>query len=281
MKTISKIFWAVALFVMPLTGMAQEKVLGTIEAYRIQISTDKTTNIIFPFGIVSVDRGDRHILVQKAKGAENILQVKAANDSIRESNLSVITSDGKLNSFIVTYAKQPAQLNVSLGDDARKGAIFLSADQIDHAEILACSKQAFHSRKRLGGIHEKNFGIGFRLDGIFIHKNLMYFRMRVENRSNIGYDVDQLRFYILDQKKAKRTASQEVEVTPVNLFNGLTRILPRERSTMVVALPKFTIPEKKFLAIQLMEGNGGRHLELRIKNRILFKVNQINIPTTR
>jgi conjugative transposon TraN protein len=281
MKTISKIFWAVALFVMSLTGNAQEKVLGTIEAYRIQISTDKTTNIIFPYGIVGVDRGNRHILVQKAKGAENILQVKAANDSIRESNLSVITSDGKLNSFIVSYAKQPVLLNVSLGDDARKGAIFLSPDQIDQAEILACSKQVLHSRKRVGGIHEKNFGIDFRLDGIFIHKNLMYFRMRIENQSNIGYDVDQLRFYILDQKKAKRTASQEVEITPVNLFNNLTKILPRERNTVVVALPKFTIPDKKFLAIQLMENNGGRHLELVIKNRILFKVNQITIPTRR
>ncbi len=281
MKTLIMKLWALVILIMPFTTNAQQKSLGTIEAYRIQISTDKTTNIIFPLPIVSVDRGNKHILVQKAKGVENILQVKAANDSIKESNLSVITSDGKLTSFIVNYNREPAALNISLVEDNRKGTIFLSNDQVNQAEIEACSKQALYSRKRIGGIHEKNFGIDFTLNGIFIHKNLMYFRIRVENQSNIGYDIDQLRFYIQDQRKAKRTASQEVEVTPVTVFNNSSKILPRETSVMVVSLPKFTIPDKKFLAIQLMEANGGRHLELNIKNRTLFKVAEITLPVVR
>jgi conjugative transposon TraN protein len=281
MKTLIMKLWALVILIMPFTTNAQQKSLGTIEAYRIQISTDKTTNIIFPLAIVSVDRGNKHILVQKAKGVENILQVKAANDSIKESNLSVITSDGKLTSFIVNYNREPAALNISLVEDNRKGTIFLSNDQVNQAEIEACSKQALYSRKRIGGIQEKNFGIDFTLNGIFIHKNLMYFRIRVENQSNIGYDIDQLRFYIQDQRKAKRTASQEVEVTPVTVFNNSSKILPRETAVMVVSLPKFTIPDKKFLAIQLMEANGGRHLELNIKNRTLFKVAEITLPVVR
>jgi len=54
----------------------------------------KTTNIIFPYSIVSVDIGSRDVLAQKAKGVENILQIKAARDSFPQTNISIITADG-------------------------------------------------------------------------------------------------------------------------------------------------------------------------------------------
>ena len=49
----------------------------SIEPYSLQIGINKTTNLIFPYEIKSVDRGSRDVLVQKAKGIENVLQVKA------------------------------------------------------------------------------------------------------------------------------------------------------------------------------------------------------------
>jgi hypothetical protein len=38
---------------------------------------------------------------------------------------------------------------------------------------------------------------------------------------------------------------------------------------LVYALKKFTIPDAKHLAIELFEENGGRNLELLIKNRMI------------
>jgi hypothetical protein len=48
----------------------------------LTIAVGKTTHLIYPFAIKSVDRGSRDILVQKAKGLENILQVKAARECL-------------------------------------------------------------------------------------------------------------------------------------------------------------------------------------------------------
>jgi len=39
-----------------------------IEPYPLQITTTKTTNLIFPYAIKSLDRGSLNLLVQKAKG---------------------------------------------------------------------------------------------------------------------------------------------------------------------------------------------------------------------
>ena len=66
-------------------------------------------------------------------------------------------------------------------------------------------------------------------------------------------------------------APKEIEINPVHLQNNVTKINGRSSQTLVVAVPKFTIPDKKYLAIQLFEANGGRHIELSVKNRTIIK----------
>ncbi|MEO8172835.1 MAG: DUF4138 domain-containing protein, partial [Sediminibacterium sp.] len=65
-----------------------------IEPYRLEITANKTTNLVFPASILSIDRGSQDVIVQKAAGVENILRVKADTKAFAETNLSIITSDG-------------------------------------------------------------------------------------------------------------------------------------------------------------------------------------------
>jgi|GEM_PF-4265025 len=45
---------------------------------------------------------------------------------------------------------------------------------------------------------------------------------------------------------------------------------------IVYALSKFTIPEKKYLTIQLIEKNGGRQIEIDVKNNDLINLDVLN-----
>jgi len=240
----------------------------TIEPHKLQVTSSKTTNIIFPHAIISVDRGSKDVLAQKAKGVENILQVKAAKDTFAETNLTVVTADGKLNSFIVSYAKYPAVLNVSLvANTYRNDKIFLSPENINEAEVKNYAQAAIGSKKNMWGIEGKSYGIHLQLTGIFVHDDVLYIRVGINNQSNINYEIDQLRFYIRDEKKAKRTATQEIEVSPIYVESPVEKVAGKGSDVIVFALPKFTIPDKKLFVAQLMEKNGGRHIELRIKNQ--------------
>src|SRR5580698_1344204 len=102
----------------------------TIESFPISICCNKTTNLIFSYPIKSVDRGSRVVLAQKANGAENILQVKAARENFQSTNLSVITTDGKLFSFVLSYDKNPAALNISFAKDSSGSLQYSNKDQI-------------------------------------------------------------------------------------------------------------------------------------------------------
>lgn len=245
---------------------------SSIEAYPLAITLNKTTSLVFPYAIKSVDRGSQSVLVQKAIGVENILQIKAAKEGFEETNLTVITTEGKLYCFLLNYAPQPSVLNLSfrIGKPSVKDAFFSSGDY-NVGEIQAYSNVVSIEKKKMHGIKDKKYGMRLRLDGLFIRDNVMYYRVKMKNQSNINYDIDQLRFFIRDRKKAKRTATQEIEIKPLYVQNDIPTIKGQSEHIFVFALPKFTIPDQKYLAVQLMEKNGGRHLELNVNDRKITK----------
>lgn len=247
--------------------------LSKIDPDSLTIAYSKTTNIVFPFAIKSVDRGSQDILVQKAKGLENMLMIKAAQKGFFQTNLTVVTADGKLYSFVLNYGENSPQLNLTVNKTKPEGQeIYFSSETENEEDVQEYSKLAFYDKKKVRGEKESNYDIDFGLSGIFIRDDVMYYRIKVTNNSKINYDVDQLRFFIRDTKKVKRTASQEIEITPIYILNNAVKIDGGAENTFVFALPKFTIPEKKYLAIQLMEKNGGRHVELHVKNTKLVQV---------
>lgn len=252
---------------------------NSIDPHHITIGYNKTSNIIFPFAIKSVDRGSQNVLAQKAKGVENILQIKAGKEDFEETNLTVITADGKLYSFLLNYAAEPSVLNFSFGTPSvtTNNHTIFSPDGYNEAETQSYAATAFSDKRQVRGIKDKKYDIKCSLNGLAIHDNQMYCRIKIENRSHINYDIDQLRFFIRDQKKVKRTAIQEIEIKPLYVYNDTATIVGKTEYSMVFALPKFTIPDKKYLAIQLMEKNGGRHLELRVNNKNI--INATVLPT--
>jgi conjugative transposon TraN protein len=230
----------------------------------IDISDRQTTSLLFPYPIASVDRGSQDILAQKPKGVENVLQIKSAQEQFMQSNLTVVTSDGKLYNFQVCYNPEPATLayDFSYGD---KQAV-VSLTDIEKADrINALASFAYHDRHRIS-LKESGYGITLSVTGMFVAEDHLFYRITIANESNISYDVDQLRFFVRDQKRSKRTASQEVEITPVSYWNQIEKVPAKGIKTFVAVLPKFTIPDKKNLYLQLTEKSGGRHLQMKVRN---------------
>ena len=252
-------------------GMAADlETVRTIEAFPVAISTHKTTNLIFPYAIRSVDRGSRDALVQKARGVENILQVKAANKDMEETNLTVITTDGKLYSFMLHYDPAPSTLNYSFGNREVSEVAF-SPGNINESILKKYARIAAGKKKMFHGVKEKKYGMKLKLTGLYVKGNTMYYRLHIENESNIRYTIDQLRFFIRDRNRSKRTTYQEEEIAPLYTHKETKVIEGQSEGDMVIALPKRTVPNQKYMVVQLMEEHGGRHIQMKVKNRKLMK----------
>ncbi len=224
----------------------------------LQITTDKTTSLIFPFPIRHVDRGTKDVLVQPVKEADNILLVKAASVKFPETNLSVVTGDGSVYSFKVNYTDQPENWVFYL-PELKKSTIATYANGI------------LDNHRTVRGIRDRKWDIAASVNGIYIKDDVMYYQILLCNQSTIDYDIDLLKFYIRDKRKSKRTAAQENELIPLHISGNTRKVKACDFSMIVVALDKFTIPDAKYLAIQLMEKNGGRHLLMKVNNNKIIR----------
>jgi hypothetical protein len=231
--------------------------------HHLRVTHNKTTNVVFPAAIAGIDRGSQDIAVQKATGAENILKVKAQAPGFSETNLSVITGDGKLYTFTVNYDAAPSELTITI-DNAGKndGVSSLLVTATGAAENISI-------RKNSGDVR-------IELTGAYVHGDFLLFRYRISNASALDYDVDQLRFYIKDRKRSKRTAQQETEISPLQLLGEKEKVKSGSRSVLVIAVPKFTLSEAQEFVTQVQEVNGARHFDLSVKSSHLKNVLTIN-----
>lgn len=259
-------FFSVACFAQAPTSFIKPNLLD--------ITSNKTSNIIFPYAVLHVDKGSTDILAQKVNGAPNVLEVKAAKDSFTETNLSVITADGKLYSFIVHYAAQPVILNTVIEKQYKVPA---PAQTANNARVLQeTSKKLLVFEKSLNGINDKHDRMHLRLIGLYVQHDVFYFQFQFYNKSNVSYDIDGTRFTILDKRKSKRTARQENELQALYSEREQQSVSAGNKLAMVVALPKFTLPDGKYLFIHITEKGGGRDLRMKLGNRTLLRAISID-----
>lgn len=225
---------------------------------KLNITTDKTTSLVFPFAIKHVDRGTASVLAQQVKEAPEILLVKAAAKDFTETNLSVVTEDGSVYAFTVSYDNKPAVW-----------VHYLPVNRT--ATISSYANMILDNERTVKKIKDKKYNMQAGIRGIYIKDNIIYYQLYIKNDGAVDYDVDLLRFFIKDKKRSKRTAVQEVEQKPVYITGNHSKIKGNNNSVFVVALEKFTIPDKKYLAVQLTEKNGGRHFLLRVNNKAIMK----------
>ena len=265
-----------------------------IPPYNLEVTFDKTVHVIFPSAAKYIDLGSSNIIAGKAEAAENVVRVKSTIKGFEnETNFSVITDEGSFYSFNVKYADEPQKLNIEMKDFIHDGAtvnrpnnsmdIFLSelGNESPHEVYMAMKSIYKNNKKEIKSIESKRFGIQLLLKGIYIHNNLLYFHTEVKNSSNVPFDVDFIRWKIVDKKVAKRTAIQETVIEPVRASHFVTQIKGRSSERTVFAMNKFTIPDDKKLVVELFEKNGGRHQSFTVGNDDLTQAKEINHLTTR
>ncbi|MBD3906119.1 conjugative transposon protein TraN [Flavobacterium sp. F-328] len=293
MKNHFKTFWAIALILgLAVQSYAQDSTkaktplaLGKIEPYKMEVTYDKTSHLIFPTAIRYVDLGSEYLIAGKAEDAENVLRVKATvRDFEAETNFSVITNDGRFYSFNVYYSSYPEVLSYDLltmqkAVDKANGNDVLFEELGNNSPSLAglLLETIYKKDKRIvKHIGAKSFGIQFILKGIYIHNGKYYFHTELRNRTNVPFQIDFINFKVVDKKIAKRTVVQERPLIPLRTYKPLEEIGGKSTEQNVFLLDQFTIADDKVLLIEIFEKNGGRHQTLQIENSDLIKARLVN-----
>ena len=241
-----------------------------IKPYQIAISYNQTTNLIFPYAIKSVDLGNGAVLAQKAKGVENILQLKAGKENFTPTNVSVVTADGRFYSFVLSYAEQPSPLNINFsGDDPMQLSGELSnARQLEQEACQVLGQSCFMY------LQKSEQALRLQLHGIFLSDNNLWLKLQIGNDSQIDFQPAYMRFFLRDKKRTKRIALNEKELLPVYMPE-LKQTKGLGCSAWTIGFKPFTVPKNQRLIIQVGDESGGRTVLMRIKSKVFLKAHKL------
>ena len=264
-------FVSMVCFILQHTSLFAQYLPKSIAPFHMNVSYDKTSNLIFPAAIKSVDRGSVAVLAQKAPGVENILQIKAGEQNFKETNLTVVTADGHFYSFAVSYAQEPSTLNFSFVGDSSEKAIIKDQPLTESgytviANTIKSKRHWLHKSVSEGKVK-------LSLNNNFSKDDLLWLEVSIFNGSPITYAPAFARFFIRDTKTAKRTAVQEAEIVPL-YHTDFVEVRKDNTQLYVFAFKPFTVQRDKQLMIQVGEDRG-RTLTLPLSHRTMQKIKSL------
>ena len=137
-------------------------------------------------------------------------------------------------------------------------AVSMSTD-----DMVRFARRIWNSPAKYRNISSKSNRMTMRLNNIYTVGEYFFIDFSVENRTNLRYDIDELRFTLTDKKQTKATNYQSISLAPVLLLDQTKSFQRGYRN--VVVIKKMTFPNDKVFTVKLSEKQiSGRTIEMTI-----------------
>ncbi len=208
-----------------------------------------------------------------------------------QSNLLVITTDGKVYSYIIKYADSLAELNrfvslfesigdeksgrsrVSSGQDSISSQITeeegKSIDSISvgkgkySKEFIEKSCASLLKRPERKNIVKRKNGMSLSIKNFVYYKDLVFMQFEIKNESGIDFDVDTLEVFKAIGNNKRKSSYQELAINPIHIYRMPEKVRHGGTARFVYVMKKFTLGDSEKVLIQANESNGSRQITLK------------------
>ena len=119
------------------------------------------------------------------------------------------------------------------------------------ADMVKYAREIWTSPARYRNVSTRMHRMTMRLNNIYSVGEYFFLDFSVDNRTNIKFDIDQLRVKLQDKKTSKATTVQTIELTPELVLDPVKSFRYGYRN--VIVIKKMTFPNDKILTIELSE----------------------------
>ena len=142
-------------------------------------------------------------------------------------------------------------------------------------EMTRFARQIWNSPARIRNVSTKQHRMVMRLNNIYSAGDYFFIDYSIENRTNIRFDIDQVRVKLSDKKLSKATNAQVIELNPVMTLEQAKSFKHGFRN--VIVLKKMTFPNDKVLTIEMSEKQiSGRNILLSIDYEYVLSADSFN-----
>lgn len=130
-------------------------------------------------------------------------------------------------------------------------------------DMIRYARKIWNSPARYRSTKTNMHRMEMRLNNVYSVGEYFFIDFSVNNKTNIRFDIDELRLKLSDKKQSKRTTVQTLELTPALVLDQSKSFRYGYRNVVVVK--KMTFPNDKVLTIELSEKQiSGRNISMSI-----------------
>ena len=224
------------------------------------INKDVSTHFIALEEIAYVDISNNMIVGDIPVG--NVLRLKPIEEGA--NGVVTIVTESYFVQYMLVYTNELDKVytrhNIQYSElrslmDPEK--VLTKADMYDYAGKM------FVQKKRYYDVSTTAKRLKVTLNNIYTVDKYFFIDLSVKNKSNIQFDIDQIRFKVEDKRMTRATNLQSVEVKPIISYLEDRSFKRNYRNIFV--FEKFTFPEDKVFTIEISENQiSGRTIILRI-----------------
>lgn len=235
----------------------------------IMVNSDVTTHIVMPENLKLVDISTANIIGNQC--ADNMVRIKPTPvDSIgrfsyRDNEfLGTVTLIGErhMAQYDIRYETVPQRAS-SIYNVSYDQTMTYSNPEVSmpESEISRFAWAVYGSKRKFNNIKSNAYGIKASIYNIYTIGNYFFIDFCLENKSNVEYDIDEIKVTLTDKKETKATNSQTIQINPVYTLNPASKFKKNYRQVLV--LDKLTYPEEKIINITVTENQiSGRQVVL-------------------
>ena len=246
----------------------------------IYANEQKTVSMFFPKPIRQGITGSSNYAFSYNRDKEQYFGLLQATPG-EESNLLVVTGDGKVYSYLLRYSQKLEKLNYfiayseSIGNE-RTGSANLPKLEIKHPtnesaldttkskEYSKLCSQLLRNPRPFDQIKFKD-GVSIRMTKSIYYMNNVYILFKISNDSQINFKINSLNLYIVNGNKKRKASYQELLLTPAYQFKMPKVVNKGQKVLFVSVFPKFTLGNREKLVLKFEELNGNRDLIVKLR----------------
>ena len=142
-------------------------------------------------------------------------------------------------------------------------------------DMYRFARQIWTSPAKYRDVSKRQHRMTMRLNNIYAVGEYFFIDFSVENRTDIRFDIDEIRVKLADKKVSKATNSQIIELKPEMILEKTKSFLHGYRNVMVVR--KMTFPNDKVLTIEMSEKQiSGRTISVNIDYEDVLNADSFN-----
>ncbi|GAA3657823.1 DUF4138 domain-containing protein [Flavivirga jejuensis] len=232
--------------------------------------------LFFPSDIrQGITGSDNFVFTYNREKQQNLGLLKATKGV--DSNLLVITTDGKVYTYIIRYAEHlefsNRFINVleSIGNE--KPTI---PDKIVQKKLKKDTIVKNTTLNRLGKscdallklperkhIKKKIEGLSLTIKNFYYLNDKVFVQFEIDNDSEVDFDFDFLRLFRVSGNKKRKSSYQELPILPIYKHHVPNTLVHGTKVRFVYVLPKFVLDKNEKLLVKLKEQSTNRSVVLK------------------